>query len=141
MTAEVIKGPWPKSKIPKHDSPEESVAKQARDLNIADEITETVVVQMIHHLGENGFDVQEKDFVRDMGFLIECVKGIIYRYMGYNHPLQGMMNNIVSVDEILTEDQKQQFETSFNVDALDNINDFIRVILKNNESDDDPDLA
>ena len=55
MTAEVIKGPWPKSKIPKHDSPEESVAKQARDLNIADEITETVVVQMIHHLGENGF--------------------------------------------------------------------------------------
>ena len=141
MTAEVIKGPWPKSKIPKHDSPEESVAKQARDLNIADEITETVVVQMIHHLGENGFDVQEKDFVRDMGFLIECVKSIIYRYMGYNHPLQGMMNNIVSVDEILTEDQKQQFETSFNVDALDNINDFIQVILKNNESDDDPDLA
>ena len=61
--------------------------------------------------------------------------------MGYNHPLQGMMNNIVSVDEILTEDQKQQFETSFNVDALDNINDFIQVILKNNESDDDPDLA
>ena len=61
--------------------------------------------------------------------------------MGYNHPLQGMMNNIVSVDEILTEDQRQQFETSFNVDALDNINDFIQVILKNNESDDDPDLA
>ena len=141
MTAEIIKGPWPKSKIPKHDSPEESVAKQARDLNIADELTETVVVPMIHHLGESGFDVQEKDFVRDMGFLIECVKSIIYRYMGYNHPLQGMMNNIVSVDEILTEDQKQQFETSFNVDALDNINDFIQVILKDNEIDDDPELA
>ena len=141
MTAEIIKGPWPKSKIPKHDSPEESVAKQARDLNIADELTETVVVELIHNLGENGFDVQEKDFVRDMGFLIECVKSIIYRYMGYNHPLQGMMNNIVTVDEILIEDQKQRFETSFNVDTLENINDFVRVILKDNEIDDDPDLA
>ena len=52
-----------------------------------------------------------------------------------------MMNNIVSVDEILTEDQKQQFETSFNVETLENINDFVQVILKDNEIDDDPDLA
>ena len=54
----------------------------------ADDLTETLLVQMIHTMGENGIDIGGKEFVRDIGFVIEAVKGTIYRDMQLAHLLQ-----------------------------------------------------
>ena len=56
------------------------------NIAIAEEMCQTVVVSMIHQLGENGVDIQEKSFIRDMGLVVELVKSAIYRDMGYKHP-------------------------------------------------------
>jgi hypothetical protein len=51
-------------------------------------LTEGLVVNMIHNMAENGIDVDQPDFLRDTSFLIELVKSMIYRDGELDHPLQ-----------------------------------------------------
>lgn len=51
-------------------------------------LTEGLVVNMIHNMSENGIDVDHPDFLRDTSFLIELVKSMIYRDGELDHPLQ-----------------------------------------------------
>lgn len=67
------------------------------NLAFADDLTQTLLVQMIHSMSENGLDVSEKSFIRDMSMIIECVKSTIYRDMGYKHPLQDFVEHFVDV--------------------------------------------
>jgi hypothetical protein len=58
------------------------------NLAFADDLTQQLMVGMIHQMGENGVDVSEKAYIRDMALIIELVKSAIHRDMGYKHPLQ-----------------------------------------------------
>ena len=49
---------------------------------------------MIHTMHENEFDVDDEQFLRDTGFVIECVKGLIYRELGVDHPMSSFMEHI-----------------------------------------------
>ena len=66
------------------------------------------MVQMIHTMGENGIDVSEKFFIRDMALTIELVKGAIYRDMKMEHPVHPFVEEFVDLsvlddDSVLTE--------------------------------------
>jgi len=63
----------------------------------ADDLTESLLVQMIHTMGENGVDVSSTDFIKDISFVIEAVKGVIYRDMGLSHPMSDMMSQFTDV--------------------------------------------
>ena len=52
---------------------------------------------MIHTLGENGVDVSENSFIRDMGLIIEFTKGAIYRSIGLPHVTQQFFESLVDV--------------------------------------------
>ena len=67
------------------------------NLAFADELTQNLMVQMIYTLGENGIDVSEKAFIRDMALTIEIVKSTLYRDFGYKHPLQAFTKTFVDV--------------------------------------------
>ena len=60
-------------------------------------MTRSVIVQMIHTMGENRINVGEKDFIRDVGLLIEFTKGTIYRSMGLPHVTQKIFESFVEV--------------------------------------------
>ena len=77
-------------------------------------MTRTVIVQMIHTLGENKIDVGEKDFIRDVGLLIEFVKGTIYRSMGLPHITQKIFESFVEV----TVDPDNNIHSEVNSDLL-----------------------
>ena len=66
----IIKGPWKSNrvKVPDHDM----VALQ-QDIAFIEELSESVMVQMIFTLGENGVDISEKDFLQDIAFVIESL--------------------------------------------------------------------
>ena len=84
------------------------------DLKFADHLTEGLVVNLIHNLGENGIDTSDKDFIRDVGFTIELVKSLIYRGMGLKHPMQELVAMFVTTDE----DDEDGLYTTFDIDAL-----------------------
>ena len=53
------------------------------------------MVNLIHNVGENGIDIKNERFIGDISFLNEVVRGILYRDMGFKHPMQGFMDMIV----------------------------------------------
>ena len=65
-------------------------------------------------MGENKIDVGEKDFIRDVGLLIEFVKGTIYRSMGLPHITQKIFESFVEV----TVDTDNNIHSEVNSDLL-----------------------
>ena len=81
----VVKGPWKNKGV---KQPDIDMIQVQENLAFADDLTQQLMVGMIHQMGENGVDVSEKAYIRDMALIIELVKSAIHRDMGYKHPLQ-----------------------------------------------------
>ena len=92
----VVQGPWPKTKR-KVKLPDETAIELQERLGFAEELTQTLIVQMMHGMGENGIDISEKTFIRDIALLIEFTKGCIYRSMGLKHPTQKLFEELVEI--------------------------------------------
>jgi hypothetical protein len=85
-------------------------------------------------MGENGIDVSEKAFIRDMAMIIEMVKGSIYRDMGLDHPTHMFMEEYVDI--IINEDNT--FETEVDFDTIDTIIKLADMLDDDEDDDDDP---
>ena len=113
----IIKGPWKSNrvKVPDHDM----VALQ-QDIAFIEELSESVMVQMIFTLGENGVDISEKDFLQDIAFVIESLKSTLYREMGLPHPMSKIIRMIssVSVEEKSLENPDGAGTTQFSMEKL-----------------------
>ena len=64
--ANVIKGPWKKKSKREIIVPDVDVIALQENLMFADDLTESLLVQMIHTMGENGVDVSTKSFIKDI---------------------------------------------------------------------------
>ena len=125
----VIQGPWSKTKR-RVKVPDETAIELQEKLAWAEDLTQTVVVQMMHTLGENGIDISEKTFIRDMALLIEMTKGSIYRDMGLAHPIQKLFEQLVEV----TVDPDNSVATEVNTDLLEEYSKLFG-------DDNDPDIS
>ena len=126
----MIKGPWPVKSGREVKLPDLDIIAVQQDMQFAGELTQSLMVQMIHTMGENGIDVGEKEFIRDMAMIIEMVKGSIYRDMGLDHPTHMFMEEYVDI--IINEDNT--FETEVDFDTIIKLADML-----DNEDDDDDD--
>jgi hypothetical protein len=128
----VIKGPWPVKSGREVKLPDLDIIAVQQDMQFAGELTQSLMVQMIHTMGENGIDVGEKEFIRDMAMIIEMVKGSIYRDMGLDHPTHMFMEEYVDI--IINEDNT--FETEVDFDTIIKLSDMLDD--EYDEDDDDP---
>ena len=126
-SAEIIQGPWPKTKR-KVQLPDPDALELQENIAFAEELTRTVIVQMIHTIGENKINVGNKDFIRDVGLLIEFVKGTIYRSMGLPHLTQKIFESFVEV----TVDPDNNIHSEVNSDLLMK---FFEVCKENNDDE------
>ena len=85
-------------------------------LMFADHLTEGLVVNLIHNLGENGVDTSSSEFIRDIGFTIELVKGIIYRDENIPHPMHDLVDLFVT-----TTKEDGQVVTRIDMELMNNI--------------------
>ena len=130
----VIQGPWPKSGR-KVKIPDDNSMQLQDDIEFAEELTQTVIVQMIHTMGENGIHVTEESFIRDIGFLIEVSKGTIYRSMGIPHLTHGFLEALVDVD---IDENDDTIHGQIDLNMLSMLEKFIET-NKDLEDDDDND--
>jgi len=63
-------------------------ARVREHMLFTENLTESLIVNMIHNMAENGIDVDSQEFLRDTSFLIELIKSMVYRDGGLDHPLQ-----------------------------------------------------
>ena len=131
MEENVIQGPWPKSKR-KVKVPDEDYVVLQEKLNFAEELCQASIVQMIHTLGENGVDVSENSFIRDMGLIIEFTKGAIYRSIGLPHVTQQFFESLVDIT--IHPDNTVDSEVNMKI-----IEEYVKML--DIDDDDDPEVS
>jgi hypothetical protein len=94
MDDNIITGPWPGSE----DGLDEAGNELTEEEQVAEGLTEKLIVQMMHTMQECGVDINETSFIKDTSLVIEFVNACIYRDMGIEHPLHNFLDNFVKVN-------------------------------------------
>lgn len=110
----MVKGPWPVKSGREVKLPNEDILAVQQDIQFAEELTQSLMVQMIHTMSENGIDVSAKTFIRDMAMVISLVNGSIYRDMGMAHITQKFMEEYVDIHN----DDDGSYETEVNFETI-----------------------
>ena len=126
----MIKGPWPVKSGREVKLPDTDVIAMQQDIQFAEELTQSLMVQMIHTMSENGIDVSAKTFIRDMAMVISLVNGSIYRDMGMAHITQKFMEEYVDIHD----NDGGSYETEVDFETITTLTNLI-------EDDDDPEVS
>ena len=117
----VIIGPWVDSSDTKNVTQINTKNKKTRDqliaeeMEIIDSLSEKLMIQLIHSPKENEINISSADFIRDIGFLNEALKSLLFREMGYEHPLSDLVKYIIVASK--TKDKKDIY-TKFRGDII-----------------------
>ena len=114
----VVKGPWKRVKTIKKSQTE----KIAHDMAFVEDVAESVMIPMIHGLSENGVDIKSDELVREVGFINEVIKSIMYRTMKYPHPMTPLIDTVMSTKKESIEDVYSKFNFEKIDEMLDNLN-------------------
>ena len=90
----VVKGPWTRARVV---TPQET-DRLTEDMAFIDEVAESIMIPTIHNLAENGVDIKDEEFIAEIGFLNEIIKSIMFRTMGYQHPMTDLVSSIMRVE-------------------------------------------
>tara|TARA_B110000116_G_scaffold126423_1_gene109576 strand:+ start:99 stop:521 length:423 start_codon:yes stop_codon:yes gene_type:complete len=94
----VVKGPWSGKGVRREVKlPDTDVIELHENIQFAGELTQSLMVQMIHTMSENSISVGHKDFIRDMAMIIELVEGSIYRDMKMPHQTHKFVEEFVDI--------------------------------------------
>jgi len=121
----VVKGPWKRAKRVEPSATD----KMYEDIEWSEEVTESVMVPLIHNLAENGVDFKTGSFIGEIGFVNETIKSILYRTMGYKHDMTALVEMTMKTNPI----GEDPWPPTFNHELVSEI-----VSKNNNDSEDEP---
>ena len=115
----VIIGPWESSEKLQNSRPLKGGKTRedivAEEMDIIEGLSESIMVNLIHTLKENDVKITSKDFIRDIGFMNEVLKSLLFRELGYVHPLSDLIPYIIVPTR--TKDKKDVY-TKFRGDVV-----------------------
>ena len=126
----VIKGPWLAKGRRQVKLPDKDIIAVQQKNGFAGELSESLIVQMIHTMGENGIDISENSFIRDMAMVIELVQGSIYRDLELKHPAHKFMEEFVDI--VVHPDNTVETDVDFTI--ITELTDML-------ENNDDPEVS
>ncbi len=97
-------------KIPDYD-----VMELNEDMAFADNLTEGLIVQVVHMMSENGVKVTSKPFISDLAFIIESIKSSLYRDLDIEHDMQDLMDEFMTTE---TDEKTKKVNTTFNMELI-----------------------
>ena len=131
----ILQGPWRTKKV---KIPENSVFDTQQEMAFIEELAESVIVQMVYTLGDNGVNVGTKDFFQNIAFLVESLKCTLYEEKGWFHPLTPIIKNITEVSVEDSDSDEETITLRLNIDKLNAL--VKKLNLDNDETDDDPEI-
>ena len=75
----------------------EKEARQIKEDKFVEQITESLILDIIHVLQENVVDTKTDVFLRDLAIVIESIKGLLKRDFGRSHPMQNISDSIAKI--------------------------------------------
>ena len=133
----ILQGPWKKTKKVKIQ--ENSVFDTQQEIAFIEELSESVIVQMVYTLGDNGVNIGTKDFFQNIAFIVESLKCTLYEEKGWFHPLTPIIKNISEVSVEDSDSDEETITLRFNIDKLTALAK--KMNLDNDETDDGPKIA
>ena len=94
--------------------PNKDVIRVNEDMGFADQLTEAIIVQMVHVLSDNDLKVSDTQFVKDLSFVIESIKSAVYRDLNLNHEIQPLVDKFM----VQEKDEKGQTNTIFKMELI-----------------------
>lgn len=95
--------------------PDYDVMQLNEDVAFADNLTEGLIVQIVHILNENGIQVSNKQFISDLAFIIESLKSSIYRDLDITHDMQELMDEFMITK---FDDKTKKMNTTFDMELI-----------------------
>ena len=136
-SAEIIQGPWKESKR-KIKVPDNAAIELQETISFVDDLTQTLIVQMIHTINENDIDVEKTSFVQNMSFIIEMVRATLLKEMSLDTNMTKIMDVLFEMLFNSSPDSDPEALVKLEVDDLKSIITKMRM----EENDDvDPELA
>ena len=131
----ILQGPWRTKKV---KIPENNILETQQEMAFIEELSEQVIVQMLHTLTENGISIDSKDFFQHIAFTVESLKSALYKEKGWFHPLTTIIKN-VSEASVEDSDTHETITLRLNVDKLTALTK--KMNLDNDKTDDGPKIA
>ena len=132
----IIQGPWRTKKV---KIPENRISDIQEEMAFIEELSESVIVQMVYTLGDNRVNIGSEEFFQNIAFIVESLKCTLYEEKGWFHPLTPIIKNIT---EISVEDSDSDEETITLRLNIDKLNALVKKLnLDNDETDDDPEIV
>ena len=75
----------------------EEEARQIKEDKFVEQITESLILDIIHVLQENEVDTKTDLFLRDLAIVIESIKSLLKRDFGRKHPMQTIADSIAKI--------------------------------------------
>ena len=94
--------------------PNKDVIRINEDMGFADQLTEAIIVQMVHVLSDNDIKVSDSQFVKDLSFVIESIKSAVYRDLNLNHEIQPLVDKFM----VQEKDEKGNTNTIFKMELI-----------------------
>ena len=95
--------------------PDYDVMQLNEDVAFADNLTEGLIVQIVHILNANGIQVSNKEFISDLAFIIESLKSSIYRDLDITHDMQELMDEFMITK---FDDKTKKMNTTFDMELI-----------------------
>ena len=85
---------------PKRPELSEDEAKQIKEEKFVEQITESLILDIIHVLQDNVVDTKNNIFLRDLAIIIESIKSLLKRDFGRHHPMHTLTDAIVRIHNL-----------------------------------------
>tara|TARA_B100000780_G_scaffold98665_1_gene68861 strand:+ start:544 stop:993 length:450 start_codon:yes stop_codon:yes gene_type:complete len=82
---------------PVKPQPSEEEARQIKEDIFVEQITESLILDIIHVLQENVVDTKTDVFLRDLAIVIEATKSLLKRDFGRDYPMQTISDSIAKI--------------------------------------------
>tara|TARA_Y100000768_G_scaffold216049_1_gene162842 strand:- start:225 stop:599 length:375 start_codon:yes stop_codon:yes gene_type:complete len=78
----------------------ESKRKKAQENYFVEQLSEEIVLHIIHVLQDNAVKMKDERFLRDLAVMIEAIKSLIYRDFGRAHKMQAISDALATIKKL-----------------------------------------
>jgi len=74
--------------------------KKAKENYFIEQLSEEIVLHMIHVLQDNAVKMKDDTFLRDLAIIIEAIKALIYRDFGRRHKMHAIADTLATIKKL-----------------------------------------
>ena len=78
----------------------EAKKKKAKENYFIEQLSEEIVLHIIHVLQDNAVKMKDEAFLRDLAVIIESIKSLIYRDFGRRHKMQAISDALATIKKL-----------------------------------------